>query len=58
MKKAVTKHYQLATTGRAEGLCHGGMAKMASGGKVEHTHVKIVHKKGVRNHLHVHHVKG
>jgi hypothetical protein len=32
---ATTKHHKLATTGRAEGMCHGGMAKgYAEGGRV------------------------
>lgn len=36
MKGPMNKHQQLARTGHAEGLCHGGMPKMAKGGMVKH----------------------
>lgn len=59
MKGPVTKHHQLATTGRAEGLCHGGRP-MAKGGKVEktkekHHEVHLDHSDGSMHHVHIHH---
>lgn len=69
IKGATTKHHQLATTGHAEGLCHGGRPMKTGGRVMKHGGEKQISQpkgkatmsdsaKEMHHHVNVKHEKG